>query len=253
MFYDKKFFPPVQTNETLFMNIVSGIVVGIFILILLILKLVSYNLNKKAFYSQIKIYKNETMSAQLTNIANLLCKSTVMLFVNMFITYIFIHVTVFFIIDTLQLTGLDNYLYEILEKLFLHTLIISIIVISSQILILTFYKQFSPKADFIRQFRNWELVTVLTSLIVLVFLTFKKMFIKIDFNSLGEVVEIVKCYDKKSQIALIYLFFLMLEAGTRFVRTDKNVLFNTQLEPKQKNLTHLYIQLILILYIIWNI
>jgi len=235
------------------MTHISKIVIGIFIGILLLLKLVFYDSNKKKFYSQIKLYKNETESVQLAQLANLLCKSTIMLFINMFLTYIFIHITGFYIIDTLKLKDLDNYLYEILEKLFIYTLVIAISVVTSQFLILTFYKQFSPKTDFIIHFRNWELITGFASLVILGFMSFTQLYIEVDFNSGNKMIKMAKCRKKILQIVMIYLFFLILEAGTRFVNTDKNVLFNTKLESNQKNSIHFYIQLILILYIIWNI
>ena len=253
MFYDLKFFPHVQTNERFFMTIISKIVIGIFIGILFLLKIVFYDTNKKRFYSQIKLYKNETESVQLAQLANLLCKSTIMLFVNMFLTYIFIHVTGFYIIDTLKLKKLDNYLYEILEKLFIYTLVIAMSVVTSQFLILTFYKQFSPKTDYIRHFRNWELITVFITLVILGFMTFTQLYIKVDFNPENKMIKMANCKNKLLQIVMIYLFFLILEAGTRFGNTDKNVLFNTKLESNQKNSIHFYVQLILILYIIWNI
>lgn len=208
------------------------------------LKFVSYNSNKRAFQTAINI-DNQDDRIDFGRLSTLLCKSTITLFTQMFVFYLFIHVTGFYIIDTLKINNVDAHLYEILRSLFIKTTIISICVLSAQLLVLLFYQQFDMNNDLVRHFRNWEIITVTVSLTLLMLLQKNKW--NVNLTSPPNTA--------KYPLMLFGLgvVYLILEYLTRLVKNEKNVLFDTNLESKNRNKVHFAIQLLLVLYIIWQI
>lgn len=231
------------------MTFISNLTVAIFILAILFLKFVSYNSNKRTFYAVMNAQDSNNNNKQIDFrlLSTLLCKSTLTLFTHMFLLYLFIHVTGFYIIDTLRISdNADAYLYEILNNLFVITTVISVSVLVAQLLVLLFYERFHIENDLIRHFRNWELMTVLVSLMLLLLLQNTKLTVNLNPSSN------TGTYAYKMVFG-IFVFYFVFESMGRVLNVDKNILFDTQLTHPTRNKIHFALQLLILLYIIWNI